>query len=299
MRRVRALAALALALAACGPTRIPPPAAPATTPARPEDAIPGDLDVVVRVDLRRMRAALGEAVLAGLARGARGDGDARLLDRALERTDTAWFAFRPALTLETLDSVVVLEGKFADLEPRALGAWGPPAELGAGWRVYERKGAARRPEPVRLYARTDALLVLVSTAEIDAVTRSLEEAAGDPHPEPPARGVVSLAARVPALAALIAERSPKAARLLRSARTLSASVRFDESGLSAELAFVFDEAETARRVAAAATLLARAVAEQGGREGAMAERCRVEAVGESMVVRLRLSPEELGALVAP
>lgn len=294
--RAAALALLCALLSACSASRIPPPAEPAPTVANPQDAVPGDLDVVVRVDLARMRDALGKAAIDQLSKRAPGAGEGRILDAALPHADTAWIAFRPSSRPENMDNVIVLSGHFADIDPRALGPWGPPSDLGAGWRVYARTKPAARAAPARVYARTDELLVLVSTAEIDAAERSVEQGAGDAHPDPPAKGALSVAARLPPLAALLSARSTKAARLFSQGRTLTANADIGATGLVAEIDLAFDDAEIATRTADAAGLLARAVAEQGGAAGKIAARLHIESVGQSVVVKLELTPQELAAL---
>ena len=87
---------LALALGCAQPRVEAPPPAPA--PLSPEDAIPADLDVALRLDVARMRRALGEAVMNALRQrateGAAGDtAEQRLIDRvqpgsAGKETDT-------------------------------------------------------------------------------------------------------------------------------------------------------------------------------------------------------------------
>src|SRR6185503_14797055 len=160
-----ALVCAALLAAACSRPPAPPPAAPATT--RPADAIPADLDVVVRVDLARIRGALGPTLYAALRDAAARSGDP-VTSSALEHADAVWIGLRPGSDAEHSDDVVVLSGNFADLDPRALGHFGPAMDLGAGWRRWDLAEKPRaRLLPARLYARRSELLVAASTAEID------------------------------------------------------------------------------------------------------------------------------------
>jgi hypothetical protein len=142
------------------------------------------------------------------------------------------------------------------------------------------------------------LLVFGSTAAIDSVERSLERRMGDAHVSPAAEGVISLEARAPALAASILERSPSAARLLQRGTKLRGQADLGPEGLRATLELGLDSEASARETAEAAALLARALAARGG--GAeLAVRGLTEAVGESVVARIRLSHEELAALMPP
>src|SRR5262249_57714767 len=87
------------ALAGCAASRPPPPRAPALS--TPNDAIPPDLDLVIRVDLAKVRAALGPEGIAVLRRGAASAAGAEtgsdFFVRALEHADVACLALRPEL----------------------------------------------------------------------------------------------------------------------------------------------------------------------------------------------------------
>ena len=87
MKRAHLLA-LALSALACA-SRPPPPPAPSLT--SPADALPADLDLVVRVDLEKVRTALGPAGIELMRRGTGAlpsDPGTALVTKALERTTT-------------------------------------------------------------------------------------------------------------------------------------------------------------------------------------------------------------------
>jgi hypothetical protein len=97
MKRRALLVCVAVLVAACGPKPIPPPpAAPHVTAAA--ELIPPDLDVVVRLDLGRVKAALGAAALSALAGEvlARGKADAGaddLVVSSLLEADLVYFDY--------------------------------------------------------------------------------------------------------------------------------------------------------------------------------------------------------------
>jgi hypothetical protein len=293
-------------VAGCGAERIPPPSTPAPGLASPAQAIPGDLDVALRLDLHRMRDALGPAAVAALERRAPGRagaeaGNARLIAQAFKHADTVWIALRPEARAELMDNVIVLEGSFAGLDPQSFPTrprWGPPVDLGADWRLYSRARPPNRAAPARIYVHSDSLLVFVSTAEIDSAKRAIEQHAGDEHMEPEAKGAMSIAARLPPLAGLIASRSPAAARLLGRGTKLSADADLGARGLDAELDVDFDSADHARSAADAAGLLAKGVAGEGGATAAVARALHIESVGKSLVVQVKLTREQLARLTA-
>src|SRR5687767_14936600 len=156
------LAALALlAACGCGPERIPPPRTAPPTIAGPSDAIPADLDVVLRVDVRRVRETLGDEAFARLRAHALGShsskdtGAERLMTDALARADLAVIGLRPGRTPELSDSVIALSGDLSGLDPARYAAEPPfdgGSDLGGGFRVYERK-SPERAAPARVYTR--------------------------------------------------------------------------------------------------------------------------------------------------
>src|SRR6188768_591637 len=98
MRR-RALL-LGLSAAACGP-KTPPPLPPAPAISSAAELIPADLDVVVRLDLARVKAALGELALTALAhqvlaRDNAGQDPDELLVSSLLGADQVYLAYRPS-----------------------------------------------------------------------------------------------------------------------------------------------------------------------------------------------------------
>ncbi len=305
MRALAMLLAFAL-LSACGPEHIPPPKTPAPGLSSPSDAIPGDLDVALRLDLHRMRDALGPAAVAELERRTPGDAsaegaDARLMAEAFQHADTVWIALRPEPRAALMDNVIVLEGRFGQFDPQHFPTqprWRAPVDLGGAWRLYSRARPDARAAPARIYARSNNLLVFVSTAEIDSAARAIEKRAGDEHMDPEAKGAVSIAARLPPLAGLIAARSPAAARLLGKGTKLSAEADLGAQGLSAELDVAFETADDARAAADAAGLLASSVAGQGGATAVVAKALHIESVGKSLVVRVSLTRRELAELTA-
>ena len=299
-----ALTLLVLALVGCASRQLPPPP-PAPALESADDAIPADLDVVLRIDLERMQRTLGGSTLAELearARAGAGSGvdEQKLMSDLLRDARTVWIALRPGESVGVTDNVVVLDGRFADFDPTRYAAappWHPSIDLGGGWRVYERQQPEQRSAPARIYARGNEWVVLVSAAEVDSVERTIEERLGGDALQAPSQGAVSIAARAQPLARRMRDRAPAAARLLARALRLQAHADLAASGLVAELEVVFDEADDARDAARAAQLVAAAVAREGGLAAVLASQLRVEAVGPVVVVALSLDPDGLAAVV--
>lgn len=282
---------------ACSSVRRVPPPPPAPVVQAPADAIPGDLDVVVRLDLAAMKGALGQLALRELEARALGSASAEaLVGAALRRADTAWFAFRPGLPPELTDNVLVLRGDFADLEAPSP-PWALARDLGGGFRRLDHEAPAGRAQPARLYRRDDDLLVFVSEAELDSVELVLERGATVDRVEAPNEGALAVAARAPILARLVYADAPAAARLLDQARLVSAHVELTAAGLAGELDVEFREPTTADDAARASRVLGAALKEQGGPLATVLEGVDISAVGTSLVVRVELEAAALGALV--
>ena len=289
----------------CHSTRIgPPPSAPSIV--RPLDAMPADLDLVLRLDLRKMRETLGGPTMTALGeqalRGLHGDDretDALLL-RALEQTDTLWVGVRPTRTLEVADSVFVMSGHFpnfdphrAESTPRFAGA----IDLGGDLRRYDRAQPPTRGAPARIYVQGEELLVSLSAAEIDSVERSLEEQRGMPALEPAEKGVLSVVARPQVLPLELLADVASLRRVVRSAQRLELTADLAGSGLDATLALKFEDASLAEQVAHALSEMCAALGQSSGRLSRFATRVKVGSAGQYVSLQLVLGKDELSELV--
>jgi hypothetical protein len=219
-----------------------------------------------------------------------------LIRKALERTNVAWVALRLGLPPDQTDNVLVLEGDFAQITPKSAD-WTIATDLGAGWRYRDKKSSVARHEASRLYTFVDETWLFVSEAEIDATDRRLAAGAASRRLEVPERGLVSLAASMPALARALGEASPKAARLLQSGRQATAVVDLGAGGVELFATFEFRDAERAGRTGQAAELLLAALGDSDGWTGKVAGGARVETLDRTVTLRLALNERELAPLV--
>lgn len=287
------VAASALGLGACASARPPPPHAPAL--AAPNDAIPPDLDLVIRVDLAKVRAALGPEGLATLRRGAasavRAETDDDFFVRALEHADVACLALRPELVPGEADNVLALSGHFGELDvERALrhDGWAAPIDLGgAVWR-YERPGKVSRSAALRVYQFGDDGLVFASPGEVDSVEAVLERGLQPNALKPEARGVLAFAARLRTLRGGFAARYPSVARVLEDARRIEGNVDAAANGLMFELSVEFGSDDEALAAVGELTRIQAALAGGEGKLAAVAHSAKLEAVGTFVIVRVPL-----------
>ncbi len=235
-----------------------------------------------------------------------------LVAKATAGATTGWLAFRPGLAPAVLDHVLVLRGRFPELDPRAGAGgkgWSPPRDLGDGWRRHDAVRPVERTAPARVYLRDSTVVALVTTAEIDAVERTLEHgiAAGSRLGPllPATHGTLAVRARCRSIAAWVEPAQPTVTALLRAAQRLSLVVDLENERLrgEAELGFGEPSSPEPRAVAAAATTAAhleelrRAVAKASGVMGVVARGVDVEAEGGSVRLRFDLDRGALGTLL--
>ncbi|HWP09184.1 MAG TPA: hypothetical protein VNN72_25750 [Polyangiaceae bacterium] len=287
----RFLLALLLAAAGCAAPPPPPRAPSITTPA---DALPGDLDLVVRVDLEKVRAALGPAGAELMRRGTGAlpsDPGTELVARALERTSVAFLALRPELVPGEADNVLVLSGRFADLgldQALASAGFASPVDLGADVRRFDRKTKVGRAAPARIYVFRNEQLVFVSAAELDSVEAVLERGMRPSPLRPREQGVLAFAARLRALRYGIAQRYPSIARAVGDAAGVEGSIDATPEGLGLDLSLELPSELDAQASAEALGRVKEALEGADGKLGALAKGARAEAVGRYVVVRLAL-----------
>ncbi|KYF86582.1 hypothetical protein BE20_28675 [Sorangium cellulosum] len=236
---------IALALPACGGEAPRPEAQRARIPdgprivrrIEPADLLPADLDLVVRVDVARMRAGLGQAAADELARRALDEAPDEALESALRRADVVWLGLRLA-DLEAGDRVVVLEGRMAGLAPDP-DRWAPSPVardvhgVQGGVAVFDRRGdgVAARADTARIVALGDRAVALVSAAEVSSVARVLRDGPDERRGDPAAEGLVSLDLRARRFPASLARRFPSASALVAGVERVRAVASLADDGV--------------------------------------------------------------------
>jgi hypothetical protein len=298
------LAALFLIPQGCARSAPLPPASPAPELAVPSRALPADLDLALRADLSQLRRAFGPAAVEALelriADPERDPPEGALLRDALAQADFVWVALRPGRAPHLTDNVVVLRGSFGKLAIRDYpgeNRWGAPVDLGADLRRHDRSPPSRRSAPARLYVLSDTLIVFVSEAAIDSVARRIEERAEDARVEPPERGMVSFAARVPPMLRHIEGRSARLAQALAEASNVEAHVSLDSVGLRGRIEVHFSDAREAGDAAASVQQLLASLGRLGGALGEVPRGARVEALADRLVLELALDTSGTAALL--
>lgn len=289
----------------CGARHLaPPPSAPSL--ARPLDAMPADLDLVVRLDLHRIKDTLGAPAMDSLmeqaVKGLHGADQATdaLLLHALGETDTLWLGTRPSAALDATDTVLVMSGHFSNFDPHGAAStppFAPPLELGGDFKRFDRASPKARAAPARIYTRGDDLVVSLSEAEEDSVERSLEARLGAPPLDPAEQGVLAAVVRPRLLPEELFSAAPALRKLAERALRCELNADLTSAGVDARLALKFEDPNSAERVGGALTDLRDALQNTPGRLAKLAARVQISNAAEYVTLRLAIGRDELSELV--
>jgi hypothetical protein len=210
------------------------------------DIIPGDLDLVMRFDVARMRSGLGPDVVRELARRAVPARGEELLARALERAEVVWVGMRAA-DAGSGDRVLVVEGKLGGMGPADGPEWTPDKTALRGVTAWDRTGPVDRHGTARVVVIEDRALAFVSAVQAASVARVLREGPDEKRAAPPEDGVVSLELRPRPLPAPLAERYPAIARVIAGVERVRATASLVDRGARIEAELGARSAEDAQR----------------------------------------------------
>jgi hypothetical protein len=283
-----------LSAIACGPKAAPAlPSAPVVTSAI--DFIPPDLDVVVRLDLARLKAALGVTALTALSREVLahdrgGQEPDELVVASLLAAEQVYLGYRPSSLGAPLDRVLALQGHFDQLLRPPTGFSGV-TDLGRDLRHWDRRSApSSRGGVARVYVLGDRVRAFVSEAELDALERALTGLGSGRRLEPPEEGTLSLAARPALLGRLSGQGTLR--DLLEDAKALRAVADLEADGMRLKCELLLAGAEQAQQLASAGKLvLSRAM-------GGAALDVTLGAESDRVVLSARLTRAQLAPLLA-
>jgi hypothetical protein len=187
------------------------------------DLIPADLDLVVRVDLTKVRKSLGVDSSRELMDKALEDAEPEgSLRNALSVADVVWLGIRVA-DFEAGDRVTVIRSAEAPPDPDAI-AWkklesGHDSVVQFDARMPPRRGGTAR---ILVVDKRDA--VFISPVEQMSVARVLERGPDARRGQPEARGLISLDYRARRLTPTLERSFPSLGRLISGVRRMSAIV---------------------------------------------------------------------------
>lgn len=194
--------------------------------------MPADLDLVVRIDVMRLRAAIGPGVADELARHTLRDVGEVELKEALSCAEVVWVAARAA-ALETGDHVVVVQGRDC-LPELARSRWTRVRATNGAIAVYDRTGEAPRGGTARIIDMGYRAVAFVSPVELDSVQRVLDKGPDDRRGNPLAEGIVSFDLRVHRLPPALERKYPSIAAVVAGVDRVRASTVMGPDGLKVD-----------------------------------------------------------------
>ncbi len=212
------------------------------------ELLPADLDVVLRVDVARLKAGLGPAFTEALAsRAAAQDGDGFVAE-SMARADTVWIGVRIA-DLDAGDRVLVAEGPLGEIhiEPSEWKETTPAATI-EGVRILDRQGVVPRASTGRIIVASKRLHAFVSPAEVDATSRLLRNGPDDGRGDPAALGLVSMDVRGHRLPRTLEKKYPSIAAVIAGVARVRGTAALGDDGVKVTLDVTAKSEEAAKRV---------------------------------------------------
>jgi hypothetical protein len=261
----------------------------------PVDLLPADLDLVVRIDLQRMRDGLGPAAAELLSKRALAQAAGeRELAEAMACAEVVWIATRAA-DAESGDRVVVLEGK-ACIPELARSRWEKVRSGNRRVAIFDRKGEAPRSGTARIMNLGDRATVFVSPVELDSVKRVYEGGPDAKRGNPRAEGLVSVDLRPRPLPPGLAKRYPSIAAVLAGIERVRGTAVLGDGGLSVDAQVVGVTAPGAEKAARFLEGVRDSLKES--RFGEAAKGAKIELVDKTVAVKVLVPAKLLIAALA-
>jgi hypothetical protein len=246
------LLGLALALAGCGSDAAKAAGSRARTAAPaidrrldPAEIFPADLDLVVRLDVERMRSSIGPAAASAIAaRAAREAGD-DVLRAALACADVVWLGAR-VRDLDAGDHVVLVEGSSCAPE-LDLADWKSQPSRNKSVKIFDRVDPTRRTGTGRVLVFGDHATAFVSPMEMDSVARILEGGPDARRGNPVAEGVVSIDVRSGRLPPSLEQKFPSIAAIVAGLERVRGTAVVVDEGVQIDVQILSPTAKGAEK----------------------------------------------------
>jgi hypothetical protein len=257
----------------------------------PTEVLPADLDLVVRIDLERVKVALGPAAEKEL--GARFGTDG-MVGRAVQKGRTVTVALRVA-DIDNGDYVIVVEGDVKNFDPSATG-FKERQSTNDMVRIFSHDEVRGRDSTHTVVVLDDRAVAFVSPVEADAVMRVLREGPDDLRGQPVAEGIVSADVRPRRLSPSLERKFPSISRLIAQVTRIKARLNVADAGLVLEGEIIAQGEPGAERI----VKFFKTLQEGAGSEGptAVLKTASFERFGVVVNVRADIPVEVLLGLVA-
>ena len=212
------------------------------------ELLPADLDVVLRIDVARLKAGLGPAFTEALAKHAAERGGDGFVAESIAKADTVWMGLRVA-DLDAGDRVLVAEGALGEIhiEPAEWKETTPAATI-EGVRILDRQGVVPRASTGRIIVANKRLYAFVSPAEVDATSRLLRDGPDAGRGDPAALGLVSADVRGHRLPKSLEKKYPSIAAVIAGVARVRGNAALGDDGVKVTLDVTAKSEEAAKRV---------------------------------------------------
>jgi hypothetical protein len=261
----------------------------------PSELLPADLDLVVRLDMARMRAGLGPAAVEELSRRAFEGGAEPELREALGCAEVVWIALHAA-DIESGDRVIVIEGRSC-MPELAASRWERVRSGNGRLRIFDRKDTAPRTGTARIMNLGNKATAFVSPVELDAVKRVLDDGPDDKRGNPVAEGVVSVDLRPRPLPPRLAKKYPSIDAVLAGIERVRATATLVDEGLRIDAEVIGKGAESATKSAKFLEGL-RGSLSGSAKFGDAAQKARVESIEKVVQVKVVVPAKALVAALS-
>jgi hypothetical protein len=286
--------ATALSLVACGGAdksaagRKIPAAPRISRDLDPTDVLPADLDLVVRLDIARLRSGIGGVAANVLASQAARAGVDPELREAMACADVVWIATRAA-EIEAGDRVIVVEGKSC-MPELARSRWGKVRSGNGRLLIFDRKGPVSRVETARIMNLGNRATAFVSPVELDSVKRVLDTGPDAQRGNPRAEGLLSADVRPRPLSPRLAKKYPSIASVLSGIERVRGTAVLVDEGLKVDAEVLARSPAAAQKASKFLDAVRKSLEE--GRFAEVVKGAKVETVDKTVQLKLTV-PKKL------
>ncbi len=261
------------------------------------DLIPQDLDLVIRVDLAKVRDALGpEASKDLMGRAIEEAGTEGIVHQALAEADAVWLALRLA-DFESGDRVMVVRAHDEPVEPDSL-AWSRQSSEVEGVHIFDPLAAPARSGTGRIVRVGKREVIFVSPVEVTSVDRVLRRGPDPERGQPEARGLMSLDYRGRRLSPGLENRFPSLASLVGGVERVNATIEVTGHRLELEGRIRCQTPKAALKVIRFLETI-RTVGGRNERYRELLDALQLERAAATVQVRWRLPREAVILLLTP
>lgn len=257
----------------------------------PTEIIPADLDLVLRVDLARMRDGLGPIAADLLTKKALAGAREEELAEALACAEVVWLGVRAA-EIDAGDRVVVLEGKRC-MPELGRGRWEKVRSGSARLLIFDRPGEAPRAGTARIMNLGNRATAFVSPVELDSVKRVLLAGPDPARGNPRAEGLLGFDLRPRPLSPALAKRYASIAAVLAGVERVKGTATLGDDGLVLRAEVIGKTAAGAEKAASFLDALRESLKE--GRYAEAVKASRVDRVEKTVAVKLTVPAKVLVA----